>query len=80
MRAEPFDESAIGRVQKLVIGSEPGPVVELLDLGATVHRLWVTGGDGVRRNVVHQVVSESSRPTIQSIAHPDELAIDDDLM
>jgi galactose mutarotase-like enzyme len=27
-------------------------VLELLDLGATVHRLWVTGGDGVRRNVV----------------------------
>jgi aldose 1-epimerase len=24
----------------------------VLDLGATVHRLWVTGGDGVRRNVV----------------------------
>jgi galactose mutarotase-like enzyme len=35
-----------------VIGTEPGPVLELLDLGATVHRLWVTGGDGVRRNVV----------------------------
>ena len=27
-------------------------MLEVLDLGATVHRLWVTGGDGVRRNVV----------------------------
>jgi len=36
----------------LTIGSEPGPVLEVLDLGATAHRLWVTGGDGVRRNVV----------------------------
>ena len=39
-------------MQVLTIGSEPGPVLEVLDLGATVHRLWVTGGDGVRRNVV----------------------------
>ena len=52
MRAEPFGETALGPVQKLVVGSEPGPVLEVLDLGATVHRLWVTGGDGVRRNVV----------------------------
>ena len=52
MRAEPFGETGRGPVQKLVIGSEPGPVLEVLDLGATVHRLWVTGGDGVRRNVV----------------------------
>jgi len=52
MLPEPFGETVLGPVQKLVIGSEPGPVVELLDLGATVHRLWVTGGDGVRRNVV----------------------------
>ena len=27
-------------------------MLEVLDLGATVHRLWVTCGDGVRRNVV----------------------------
>jgi aldose 1-epimerase len=47
-----FGESRVGPVQKLVIGTEPGPVLELLDLGATVHRLWLTGGDGVRRNVV----------------------------
>ncbi len=52
MRAHPFGESSRGPVQVLSIGSEPGPVIEVLDLGATVHRLWVTGGDGVRRNVV----------------------------
>jgi aldose 1-epimerase len=52
MRAELFGETSRGPVQVLTIGSEPGPVLELLDLGATVHRLWVTGGDGVRRNVV----------------------------
>ncbi len=52
MRIEPFGDSSHGPVQVLTIGSEPGPVLELLDLGATVHRLWVTGGDGVRRNVV----------------------------
>jgi aldose 1-epimerase len=52
MRAEPFGETGLGPVRKLVIGSEPGPMLELLDLGATVHRLWVTSGDGVRRNVV----------------------------
>src|SRR5436190_1538862 len=60
MRAEPFGETGIGPVRKLVIGSEPGPVLELLDLGATVHRLWVPGGDGVRRNVVlgHRTAEE----------------------
>ena len=39
-------------VRLLTIGSAPGPVVEVLTLGATVHRLEVTGGDGSRRNVV----------------------------
>lgn len=39
-------------VRLLTIGAAPGPVVEVLTLGATVHRLEVTGGDGVRRNVV----------------------------
>ena len=34
------------------IGAPPGPVVEVLTLGATVHRLEVACGDGVRRNVV----------------------------
>lgn len=52
MRSRPFGESPHGPVTVLSIGSEPGPVLEVLDLGATVHRLWVTGGDGVRRNVV----------------------------
>ena len=52
MRVEPFGESSAGSVRVLAIGSEPGPVLEVLDLGATVHRLWVTCGDGVRRNVV----------------------------
>ena len=52
MRVESFGESSLGPVQVLTIGAEPGPVLEVLDLGATVHRLWVTGGDGVRRNVV----------------------------
>ena len=52
MRVEPFGESSAGPVQLLTIGAEPGPVLEVLDLGATVHRLWVTCGDGVRRNVV----------------------------
>jgi galactose mutarotase-like enzyme len=47
-------------VERLVIGEAPGPVVELLTLGATVHRLEVTGGDGERRNVVlgHDTVED----------------------
>ena len=36
----------------LTIGASPDPVVEVLTLGATVHRLEVACGDGVRRNVV----------------------------
>src|SRR4051812_17812797 len=52
MDVEDFGDSRVGPVRRLSIGAEPGPVLELLDLGATVHRLWVTGGDGVRRNVV----------------------------
>ena len=52
MRAHRFGDSSRVPTQVLTIGSEPGPVLEVLDLGATVHRLWVTGGDGVRRNVV----------------------------
>jgi aldose 1-epimerase len=39
-------------VRRLVLGEEPGPVLHVLDLGATVHRLEITGGDGHRRNVV----------------------------
>jgi galactose mutarotase-like enzyme len=49
-------------VRLLTIGAAPGPgpEVEVLALGATVHRLLVTGGDGVRRNVVlgHPDVAE----------------------
>ena len=48
-----FGELSDGRsVHCLVLGAAPGPVLHLLDLGATVHRLEVTCGDGVRRNVV----------------------------
>ena len=39
-------------VRRLTIGSAPGLAAEVLTLGATLHRLEVTGGDGVRRNVV----------------------------
>jgi len=35
----------------LVIGDAPGPELHVLPLGATVHRLRVTCGDGVRRDV-----------------------------
>jgi len=47
-------------VHVLTLGSAPGPVVEVLTLGAAVHRLAVTGGDGERRNVVlgHPDVAE----------------------
>lgn len=47
-------------VMALTIGATPGPVVELLTLGATVHRLEIACGDGVRRNVVlgHADVAE----------------------
>lgn len=49
----PYDALPDGRpVHVLTIGSAPGPVVEVLTLGATVHRLEVAGGDGRRRNVV----------------------------
>ena len=56
-----FGQLPDGRdVRLLTIGSEPGPVAEVLTLGATVHRLFVRGGDGVRRNVVlgHPDVAE----------------------
>ena len=44
----------------MTIGAEPGPVVEVLTLGAAVHRLTVPCGDGERRNVVlgHPDVAE----------------------
>lgn len=39
-------------MRTLTLGQAPGIVLEVLDLGATTHALWVTGGDGVRRNVL----------------------------
>ena len=39
-------------MRKLVIGAAPGPELHLLDLGATAHRLEVSGSDGRRRNVL----------------------------
>ena len=39
-------------VHRLVLGTAPGPVLHVLDLGATAHRLEITGPDGVRRNVL----------------------------
>lgn len=36
----------------VVIGHAPGPELHVLPVGATVQRLLVTGGDGVRRDVV----------------------------
>lgn len=38
-------------VSPVVLGAAPGPELHLLAFGATVHRLLVTGGDGVRRDV-----------------------------
>lgn len=38
-------------VHRLVLGAEPGVVLHLLTLGARVHRVEVTGGDGIRRNI-----------------------------
>lgn len=47
-----FGLLADGReVRAYRLGQAPGVVLEVLDLGATVHRLEVTGGDGMRRNV-----------------------------
>lgn len=39
-------------VQRIVLGREPGPVLTLLDLGATVQGLEICCGDGTRREVV----------------------------
>ncbi|KQW48943.1 hypothetical protein ASC77_09505 [Nocardioides sp. Root1257] len=48
-----YDRLPDGReVHLLSIGSAPGPVLEVLTLGATAHRLEVAGRDGRRRNVV----------------------------
>jgi aldose 1-epimerase len=53
MRVTDFGTLPDGRpVRKIVLGSAPGPVLSLLDLGATVQGLAVTCGDGRRREVV----------------------------
>jgi len=53
MRHTQFGQLPDGEAVDLhIIGAPPGPVLEVLTLGATVHRLEVTAGDGVRRNVV----------------------------
>jgi aldose 1-epimerase len=58
---QPFGQMPdVREVRLLTIGAEPGPVVEVLTLGAAVHRLTVGCGDGERRNVVlgHPDVAE----------------------
>ena len=53
MSATEFGTLPDGRaVRRLVLGAAPGPVLHLLDLGATAHRLEITGPDGVRRDVL----------------------------
>ena len=53
MTATEFGTLPDGRaVRRLVLGAAPGPVLHLLDLGATAHRLEVTAPDGVRRDVL----------------------------
>lgn len=48
-----FGEMPDGRpVERVRIGTAPGVVVDVLTLGATAHRVEVTCGDGVRRDVV----------------------------
>lgn len=52
MTVRVFDQLPDGRDVHLVqVGEAPGPVLRLLTLGATVHDLEITGGDGVRRHV-----------------------------
>ena len=56
-----FGELPDGRsVHCFTIGEAPGVVLQVLDLGATVHRLEVAGRDGVRRSVVlgHPTVAD----------------------
>ena len=60
-RRRRFGETPDGhQVDLLVVGGAPGPVLEVLTLGAAVHTLTVTGGDGVRRNVAlgHRSVAD----------------------
>ena len=60
-RTHPFGTMPDGRpVSRLVLGAAPGLELHLLDLGATIHRLLVTGADGVRRDVAlgHPTVAD----------------------
>jgi aldose 1-epimerase len=47
-----FGPCALGDVRRLTLGHEPGPVLQVLDLGASTNALWLTGGDGHRRNAL----------------------------
>jgi aldose 1-epimerase len=51
-RVDLAGETSVGPVRRITIGQAPGPVLQVLDLGATMHSLEVTCGDGVRRNVL----------------------------
>ena len=50
--SEVVGECAVGTVRRYRIGAPDGVELDVLDLGATVQRLFLSGGDGVRRNVV----------------------------
>ena len=51
-RVTPVGDSSVGPVRMVTVGREPGAVLRLLDLGATMHQLEVTDRDGVRRDVL----------------------------
>ncbi|GAB2884188.1 aldose epimerase family protein [Nocardioides pacificus] len=56
-----FDTMPDGRpVHSVVLGQAPGVVVELIELGASLHRLEVSTSSGARRNVVlgHPAVAD----------------------
>jgi galactose mutarotase-like enzyme len=52
MLIEPHGECELGTVQVITLGTDDGVRLQVLDLGATAHTLHVSGGDGVRRNVL----------------------------
>ena len=51
-RVAPAGDSSVGPVRMVTVGREPGAVLRLLDLGATMHRLEVTDREGARRDVL----------------------------
>ncbi|GAA4684897.1 aldose epimerase family protein [Nocardioides nanhaiensis] len=64
MQTREFGQTAQGEpVHLLEVGRAPGVVLRLLTLGATVHGLELTGGDGIRRDV--------------ALAHPDVAAYEE---